>query len=190
MTINGSSMKSELNTRLDALFDEDLSRGESAKQGAPLETLKAIILEMEWEIADKNLDAYLRELQLLGGRCRNDKALSIYIKLLDTIGRYLKAKKAASHPETVSFLKSLFDSFEVAVSSGMTESEKNRLAAGHVAEFKRFKAAISAQPPSKSSAVAPQSPPPAEVGSGLSEEVKAFIRQAVRDEVMRLVKRK
>ncbi|VFQ46690.1 hypothetical protein [Desulfoluna butyratoxydans] len=182
MTINGSSMNEELDSRLDELFDDSPAQ-KPETSGDPLETLKAVILEMEWEIGDKNLDAYLQELKRLGGSCCDDKALTIYIKLLDTIGRYLKAKKAAAHPETVSFLKSLFDSFEAAVASGMSEEQKNRAAAYHVREFKRFKALIAQHGAAKPSASG-------RAGVGLSDEVKAFIRQAVREEIARLVKRK
>jgi len=186
MTINGSSMNEELDSRLNELFDDDPAPG-TETSGDPLETLKAVILEMEWEIGDKNLDAYLRELKQLGVRCGNDKALSIYIKLLDTIGRYLKAKKAAAHPETVSFLKSLFDSFEMAVGSGMSEEDKNRSAAVHVREFKRFKAMITEHAMSKSSG---QGSPSGGADVGLSDAVKTYIRQVVREEIARLVKRK
>ncbi|SCY40919.1 hypothetical protein [Desulfoluna spongiiphila] len=186
MTMNGSSMNEELDSRLNELFDDGPAPG-AETPGDPLETLKAVILEMEWEIGDKNLDAYLRELKQLGGRCAGDKALSIYIKLLDTIGRYLKAKKASAHPETVSFLKSLFDSFEAAVDSDMTEEEKNRSAAGHVREFKRFKGLIAQHAASKPSGQGASSGT-AEVR--LSDAVKTYIRQVVREEIARLVKRK
>jgi len=189
MTINGSSMNEELDSRLNELFDDDTSHG-TETSGDSLENLKAVILEMEWEIGDKNLDAYLRELKYLSERCGHDKALSIYVKLLDTVGRYLKAKKAAAHPSTVSFLKSLFDSLEAAVGPGMSEAEKNRSAAVHVREFQRFKALISKHGVSKSSRQGAPGAPSGGADVGLSDDVKTYIRQVVREEITRLVKRK
>lgn len=189
MTINGSSMNEELDSRLSELFDEDAAQ-EPEKRGDPLENLKAVILEMEWEIGDRNLTTYLGELKRLGARCRHDKALSIYIKLLDTLGRYLKSKKAAAHPETVSFLKALFDSLEAAVGPGMTEGEKHRTAAAHVREFKRFKGMIAEHAQAKASAQAASAPGGDTAEIGLSDAAKAWIRQVVREEIVRLVKRK
>ncbi|WP_300670498.1 hypothetical protein [Desulfoluna sp.] len=187
MTNNGSSINKELDSRLNEFFDDDTSH-EPAKHEDPLENLKAIVLEMEWELGDKSLDAYLSELKKLGAQCRQDKALSIYIKLLDTIGRYLKSKKAAAHPETVSFLKSLFDNFERAVNSGMGEAEKNHSAAVHVQKFKKFKVSISEYAPTKASKPAAPTQPSGQ--GGLSDEVKTCIRQVVREEIARLIKRK
>lgn len=188
MAINGSSMTEELDSRLDELFDDGPEKSE--KKGDPLENLQALILEMEWEIGDKNLDAYLFELKRAGERFEQDKALLIHIKLLDTMGRYLKAKKAAAHPETVSFLKSLYDSFEVAVAPGMPAAEKNRSATAQVRAFKQFKAAVAAHNATKASRSAVSSMASGSAGNGLSEEMKIYIRQVVREEIARLVKRK
>ena len=189
MATNGASMNEELDSRLDELFDDGKPE-KTENKGDPLENLQAVILEMEWEIGDTNLDAYLRELKRAGERFKNDKALSIYIKLLDTMGRYLKAKKASAHPETVSFLKSIYDSFEVAVVDGVPAAEKNRSVAAHVSAFKQFKAAVATHSHTKSSgsAVAPQAS--GNNGNGISEEMKTYIRQVVREEIARLVKRK
>ena len=150
MATNGSSMNEELDSRLDELFD-DVKPEKTVKKTDPLENLQAVVLEMEWEIGDKNLDTYLLELKRAGERFKEDKPILVYIKLMDTMGRYLKAKKVAAHPETVSFLKACYDSFEVAVGAGVPASEKNRMAAVQVGEFKRFKAAVSIHSLGKSS---------------------------------------
>ncbi|BCS95791.1 hypothetical protein DSLASN_14230 [Desulfoluna limicola] len=189
MATNGSSMNEELDSRLDELFEDDQPEKSESKAG-PLENLQAVVLEMEWEIGDKNLDTYLGELKRVGEQFKQDKAISVYLKMLDTVGRYLKAKKASAHPETVSFLKSLYDSLEVAVESGMTDAEKNRAAAVQVSAFKRFKETIAAHGPAKSQASAPAPQPSGVAGAGLSEEMRVLIRQVVREEIVRMVKRK
>lgn len=189
MATNGSSMNEELDSRLDELFEDDQPEKPEKKEG-PLETLKAVVLEMEWEIGDKNLDTFLSELKRVGEQFKQDKVISVYIKMLDTVGRYLKAKKASAHPETVSFLKSLYDSFEVVVNSCMPEAEKKRSAAVQVSAFKRFKDTIAAHAPSRSAGTAATPQSAGVTGDALSEETKAFIRQVVREEIVRLVKRK
>jgi len=189
MATNGSSMNEELDSRLDELLEDDQPE-KSEKKAGPLENLQAVVLEMEWEIGDKNLDTYLGELNRVGEQFKQDKALTVYIKMLDTVGRYLKAKKASAHPETVSFLKSLYDSFELAVAPGMPEAEKKRSAAVQVSAFKRFKDAIAAHAPAKSAGTAATPQPAGVAGDALTEETRAFIRQVVREEIVRLVKRK
>ena len=186
MVSHSQSMNEELDSRLDALFDDDKSENElkkTVKEPAPLENLEALVLEMEWEIKDSNLDQYLSELQRVGAQFKGEKSLSIYVKILDTMGRYLKAKKVNAHPETVSFLKALYDDFQSVVT--LTEEEKNRSAAKQVKSFKKFKLSISEHAAAHTTQGSDRTP-----SGALTDEVKGYIRKVVREEIMRLVKRK
>ena len=186
MVSHSPSMNEELDSRLDELFDDNKPASalkKTEKKTNPLESLQATVLEMEWEIKDSNIDQYLAELQQVGSRFKGEKALCIYVKILDTMGRYLKAKKANAHPETVSFLKVIYDDFQVAVT--LPDDERNRSAAKQVNAFKKFKTSISEHVAARKThdSGRPQS-------GALTDEVKGYIRKVVREEIMRLVKQK
>ena len=176
------SMDTELNSRLDELFEDGPVLEEKAS-GSPLESLKAAILEMEWEIGEKTLTTYLIEVTKLKTAFSEDKAFSVYTKLLETIWRYLMAQRAGAHPETVSFLKKLYDDFERVSSPDVSLAERNRSAMVQANAFKQFKVLIA-------SLKAPAAPKSVAVPDGISDELKSYIRQVVREEIVRLVKHK
>ena len=178
------SIDEAMNNSFDESLNDDLLRDVDKKKGL-LENLHALVLEMEWEIDDTNLDMYLLELKRIEIKFHSDKALCIYIKILDTLGRYLRFKKTGSHPETAAYLKNLYDDFEVAV--GLPDDEKNRSAAKQVSAFKQFKSVLST-PPHTSPHPLPALPPrPTDKKSGLSDEIRAYIRHVVREEVARVM---
>ena len=173
------SINDELNNRLDALFEDGPALEDQGRKD-PLEGLTAVILEMEWEIGEETLGKYLREVRGLKSLFVNDKALSVFIKLLETLGKYLMAKKAQAHPESIRFLKALHEDFQRVNAPGTSPGERNRSAMAQAQAFRQLKSRIvpstpSAQPPSKTE---------------ISDELKLHIRQVVREEITRLVKSK
>ena len=174
------SMNDELNNRLDELFEDGTALDDAKKKGEPLEGLKAVILEMEWEIDENTLGKYLKEVNTLKGLFSGDKALSVYIKLLETLGKYLMARKAQAHPDSIRFLKTLHEDFQRVNEEGISQAERNRSAMVQANAFRQLKAQISPAAPA----------PKAAAGEGVSDELKAYIRQVVREEIARLVKSK
>ena len=105
----------------------------------PLEQLKAIVLEMDWEISDENLNKYLNEIKNLIENYKNDRPIYLFFKLHATIGNYMLTKKARAHPDALKFLYGVYDSLEKALSVGLPLVEKNRMILSEVNNFKSLK---------------------------------------------------
>lgn len=143
----------ELKERLDIFFGEDdaedLEPAPSVEK-SPLEGLKSVLLSLEWEITDDDLDLFLKELDQLKVINEGNSIEILFIKLLESIGKYIKAKKANAHPNTIKLLNSAFHNFaQVAETSGMSENEKKTLLLGTIKDFKEVKAAISREKKAK-----------------------------------------
>lgn len=201
------AITAELDDRLDALFDEDgldapapkaappvssaiineehfeegelkPSVAEKLAGSSPLNNLSAIILSMDWEISEDTMDNFLAEVTSLKDKYNNDKILSTYLKIHDSLGRYISSKKVDAHPESIQFLHSVYTAFEKTVNSAkMEEKEKKKLLKEQINRFNVLKAKISGQQhPSADSVIR-------KTAGGsvcLSEEVKNLIRAEVR----------
>ncbi len=114
-------------------------------QGSPLKNLKALVFGIDWEITDDGMRAFLREIRDLQAQYQQDKVLSTFLKLHETVGKYIKAKKGRAHPEAFSFVASVFRSFEeVLTNPGMQESRKKKLLSQEIKNFKNFKEKLAA----------------------------------------------
>ena len=110
---------------------------------SPIKDLKALVFGIDWEITDESMIAFLKETKLLQKKYANDKILLMFLKLHESIGKYIKSKKAKAHPDAIKFVTSVFKSFEkVLITPGMTELQKKRLLSGEVKKFKEFKERI------------------------------------------------
>lgn len=151
---NKDSMTDELETRLEDLFSEpeEVYGEEIADQGAagvdsPLTGLKSILLSIDWEISDEILDELREEVQRLRPEYDDDKAVLVFLQMLDSIGKYIKIHKANAHPEALRLLNEVFENLEaVTVSaSDVSESEKKRRLFLLVGKFKKLKTDIKEQ---------------------------------------------
>lgn len=151
----------EVSDRLDALFGDDegpapvkppepeksknpLKKAASAAiesgDDSPISNLKALVFSIDWEISDATMVDFLKETKRLSEKYKNDQILSLFLKLHDSIGKYIKAKKARAHPDAIKFVASLYKSFEkVVLSPGMPEKQKKQILSTEVAKFKQFK---------------------------------------------------
>ena len=111
------------------LFDEE----------APLNRLKVIVLEMDWEISDENLNRYLSEIHRLIECYKDDRPIYLFFKLHAAIGKYMLLKKAQAHPDALRFLYSVYNSLEKAIISDVSILEKNKLIINEVNNFKNLK---------------------------------------------------
>ncbi len=110
---------------------------------SPIKNLKALVFGIDWEITDESMIAFLKETKQLQKKYANDKILLMFLKLHESIGKYIKAKKAKAHPDAIKFVTSVFKSFEkVLMTPGMAELQKKRLLSGEVKKFKDFKERI------------------------------------------------
>jgi len=88
----------------------------------------------------KSMVDFLKETHRLAQKHKKDKVLSVFLKLHDSIGKYIKAKKARAHPDSMKLIASVFQNFEkVLLSTGITEVQKKKLLSSEVKKFKAFK---------------------------------------------------
>lgn len=112
----------------------------SDAEDSPVKNLKALVFGIDWEITDDSMMAFLKEVRGLQQKYSNDKVLSMFLKLHESIGKYIKAKKARAHPDALQFVTSVFTAFEkVLLSPGMPEAQKKKLLSSEVQTFKNFK---------------------------------------------------
>ena len=138
-------LKSEVESRLDYLFHEDEEPTESLDRlggvgDHPLKALKAVLLSVEWEITDSSLESLINELKTLEDFYKDDKIILAFLRLLNSIARYIKARKGKSHPGATSLLTSVYNGLEkVALSEGMNRRQKEKVLLQEVEKFKRLK---------------------------------------------------
>ena len=106
----------------------------------PVHNLKALVSEIEWEITDEAMQGYLDEVGILKEKYRQDTILLMFLRLHESIGRYIRARRARAHPDAIKFVASLFTSFEKVIRNPeMPIEQRKRLLSGELKSFKEFK---------------------------------------------------
>lgn len=107
---------------------------------SPIKNLQALVFSIDWEITDENMVAFLGEVSHLQQIFKNDQVLLLFLKLHESIGKYIKARKARAHPDAIKFVSSVYKHFEKVLSTpGMPDRQKKKLLASQVNKFKDFK---------------------------------------------------
>ena len=164
------SLGAEVSSRLDELFGDDESGAPAEKMivadhsrippkkpaapvadspaavsdaDSPIRNLKALVFSIDWEITDETMVDFLTETKRLRQKYKDDQILTLFLKLHESIGKYIKAKKARAHPDAIAFVASVYKNFEkVLLSPGMQEKQKKQLLGAEVQKFKAFKQRI------------------------------------------------
>jgi hypothetical protein len=164
------SLGAEVSSRLDELFGDDESGAPVEKitvarqlknppkktaapvadnavkvsdEDSPIRNLKALVFSIDWEITDETMLDFLAETKRLMQKYKDDQILTLFLKLHESIGKYIKAKKARAHPDAITFVASVYKNFEkVLLSPGMQEKQKKQLLGSEVRKFKEFKQRI------------------------------------------------
>ena len=112
----------------------------SSQQDSKLYDLKAIILSIEWEISDDIMTRLIAETDRLMKIYRDNKVVLSLLKLLDSVGKYIKAKKATAHPDSIKLLHSVHANLQrVATSENLTESQISQILSAEIVKFKNLK---------------------------------------------------
>ncbi|MBW1785310.1 MAG: hypothetical protein JRK53_01635 [Deltaproteobacteria bacterium] len=145
------AVKQELENRLKDLFDESktVPDGFDALQDTgefPLRGLKALILSIDWEINDETLNKLADEVERLKATFPNDKVLFLFLQLLASVARYLKANKEKAHPDAVKLLNSIYIKLDkVYLAKDMTQEGRKRILLREIRKFKALKERIAVQ---------------------------------------------
>jgi hypothetical protein len=143
-----SSVADEIDSRLEVLFEEagesTDSVGESGlPEDFPLRDLKATLLSIDWEITDEMMTTLVEEAKRLESEFQNDKSLLMFLRLLGSVGKYIRTNKANAHPGAIRLLNSVYNGLEkVLLSPGITTDDKKEVLLAQVREFNRLKGQI------------------------------------------------
>lgn len=141
----------DLENRLDDFFndalpdpvDPDPEETQAPTADLPLKDLKSTILAIDWEITDDALKAFIDQVEYLLERFEDDKVAHTYLKILQSLGKYIRTHKSKSHPDTIKRLMAVYSALEEAVANeelGQGEKEKTLLA--EVRKFQQLKTEI------------------------------------------------
>jgi len=163
---DGDNFRSEVEDRLDHLFQEDSPEATDEHVGLvehPLKGLKAVLLSIDWEITDSTMDSLLNEVKNVEYVYSEDKIILTFLQLLGSIGRYVKANKGRAHPEATRVINSVYEALEkVALTEGMARPEKEKMLLEEVAKFRKLKEQVMLRKVEKKEpVVAEATPPPA-----------------------------
>jgi len=141
----------DLDNRLDNFFsDATPSRQQPPEEdnGAsnpdhPLNELKSIILAIDWEITEDALDALLVQVDRLLPTYEADKASRILLKILKSLGKYLRSHKSNAHPDAIMQIMSVYSSLEkVITDDSVSEADTQTILSKAVTQFNHLKAQI------------------------------------------------
>ena len=141
-------MSSELESRLDDLFNENQaklldSQDGKLKEDYPLAELRNLILSIDWEITDEVLESLLVQLEDLRSTYKHDKIVMTFLQILNSLVNYIKTYQASANPRTFKILNSVFSSLEqVVLSKNMAEAAKKELLRAEMKRYKELRAQI------------------------------------------------
>ncbi|MFH1138496.1 MAG: hypothetical protein V1816_20665 [Pseudomonadota bacterium] len=158
------SIAEEVENRLNEIFHDEADKTIIMEDGAlsaltsPIKDLKSIVLSMDWEINDQTLERFGQEVAKLLKVFQDDKKKVVLLKLLSSLGRYIKKKRHAAHPDSIKTLHSVYGVLEkIILERDVPEESQKRLVAAEVKKFKDLQEKVI--PPSAETEVEPSGPP-------------------------------
>jgi hypothetical protein len=146
----------DLENRLDDFFndpapaegstsDEDsASEALDSDPDTSLKALKSTILAIDWEITDDGLDAFIGQVNDLSEVCKQDRIKLTLLKLLKALGKYMRKRKSAAHPDSIKRIMAVYSALEEIVDNrGLTDLEKKKILREEVKQFEQLKQKIS-----------------------------------------------
>lgn len=122
----------------------DEAEDEYATDDYPLAELKNLVLSIDWEITEEALAGFLSQIDDLKVTYKDQKIILTFLKLLGSLGVYIKTNRGNAHPKTFKILSSVFSSLEeVVLSEAMTEPEKQKLLQTEMNKYKQLRNQVS-----------------------------------------------
>lgn len=143
-----SSVTAEVERRLEYFFgesDEGFVSSDDSKdmQDTPLRDLKALVLSIDWEITDETMGRFIKQIERCEEFYKQDKDSTLFLQLLGSLGKYIKASGAKAHPNAIKVMKSVYNALEkVALSTDMPDAEREKILLVEVVRFKELKQQI------------------------------------------------
>ncbi|MBW1827830.1 MAG: hypothetical protein JRI74_00195 [Deltaproteobacteria bacterium] len=159
-----------------------LEEDNDALEESPLKDLKSIVLSIDWEISDEIMSRFLDQVNSLMGIYQGDRIILMFLSLLNSVGKYIKAKKENSDADVVKLLNSSYAALEKSVlTKEITEDEKKKLIITEVNKFKKIREKLGGKPADKpkKDVISPEK----EKVSQPEPEVEEAVSQPVQEEV-------
>ncbi len=122
----------------------DEAEEEYATDDYPLAELKNLVLSIDWEITEEALAGFLSQIDDLKVTYKDQKIILTFLKLLGSLGVYIKTNRGNAHPKTFKILSSVFSSLEeVVLSEDMTAAEKKKLLQTEMNKYKQLRSQVS-----------------------------------------------
>lgn len=142
------TLTSELENRLDELFQEDGTLAETASpragQHKPLAELKKTVLSIDWEITPEAVESFLAQIRLLKEVYQSDKAAMVLLQILGSLGQYIRSSRSKAHSSTFSLLNSVFARLEeITNHPGMPEVTKRKLLQAQMNAYQQLREKVS-----------------------------------------------
>lgn len=141
----------DLENRLDDFFsdslpaqdDKPVDEPETSKADLPLKELKSTILSIDWEITDDGLDSFIRQVNGLVEHFAGNKVNQTLLKLLNSLGKYIRAHKSKAHPDTIKRIMAVYAALEESVTNDeLSQKDKENMLKEEIKQFQRLKAQI------------------------------------------------
>lgn len=141
----------DLENRLDDFFSDSLPpQVETPADAHPatridtaLKDLKSTVLAIDWEITDDALEAFIFRIDGLVDRFKGDKVVSTFLRLLKSLGKYVRKYKSNAHQDTIKRIMAVYAALEESVTNeSLSHAEKEKMLLEEVRQFQQLKAKI------------------------------------------------
>lgn len=133
----------ELEKRLDEIFGGGQEKSQSAAEQTLLGNLESAVLTMDWELSNETVKNFLSELSSLKASLSQDKLQANFLKILQSLGKYIQKRRAEADPETINLLQTVFADFKKVVESEeLTRKQKKELLVKNIEQYNALKSKI------------------------------------------------
>jgi hypothetical protein len=124
----------------ESFIPDEILEESALKKPPRFSELEAIILSIDWEINDETMSNLRDQVELLKVDYKDDKVVVMFLRLLGSVGKYIKNNKANAHPGSIKLLNSVYQNLEkVVLDDKLAESMREKLLLGEVETFKKLK---------------------------------------------------
>jgi hypothetical protein len=117
---------------------------------SPLKDLKMIVLSIDWEINDEDMTKFIDQVEKLKATYEYDRIILLFLQILGSLGKYIRANKGNAHPIAIKVLNSVYTSLEkVILTKGISEEEKEKILLIEIKRFKELKEHLELKKPVK-----------------------------------------
>ena len=116
---------------------------EEPEESNEIQSLKAIVLGIDWEITDDDLLALREEVARLERVYADSKPKLVFLQGIGTVGTYIRKKKSNAHADAFKLLHSFYEGLEKLVTSPhLSLEEETEILKPEVKKFNDFKLII------------------------------------------------